>query len=1784
MNRTNSILTAVKVMGLTSENALNLNVTGILLRDLSDMNFDILRDRRPQNDGLNEGAVLSPTALSTVGLRRATQSRSITVQNRSGLDVHVVPDRTPFNHESGFIRNGSIGSFDVSSTGGSGSNDETVPFSLRLSESAIEKVGDREPVYDLPVASICGQTRLYLLRPVAAYESFKPGRQSLMRLLDGRASPETILSEATNSELAFHNAEPVVEWCMQNQRLRSSTVDVFSLDKGRDLLSSLIWSPEDELVDFADSLDSGLADDGPEAAAGTQRAHSPNRGSKQQSSSSGTVNNWLKPYLKNDSPEWTDMTCTLKMARERVMLPDNNWLWVNDWTVDLSGELDVSTDADGWEYEADFETFTRKRRGYQRGDSCRRRRWTRTRIVKPPRPDDPFRQIKLVWEATKDDNGNYHVFVRSHVRVKNSTSTPLSFFVFSPTWDEDVYIGSINAGEDLCVPANVAAAVYMRVAKKNGTNDPLSIRDCVSSERFPILPTSHTSTHHLRVTMELADVSCTTMHYLIGVESRHGVVDITIESALRIVNLLPCELECQFGELLGALDSRTLDNRPVLGGKGTKRISQCESLSIGSGREGSCTAISPWKRPHVSFRVPGYQWSPWQRVVNRKSNSGSWRPPAYEEDWHFSSKGDNDFADETKTIVVFKRVCDGGDPLRVILSVSSDHCPTLRVYSQFWIVDKTGFGCHFAEGFVDFLGSSPDPETSRRSHLPSSEAKDSEMKRDFSLPGHQWSMGKSGMSLFFSGREKLTLAIETGIEDRSGFKGWRKIRSKWVSPLDISIVVPKTAFSVDELNGPRRFELAISVTVCPGIFARTRVITILPRYQIVNLLHRELVVAQDGALDSATFIPSQSAVPFHWEKRSLAPKVRLGVPSVREKGSGVYDSCWTNGRLRVDRVGITAMRLPTDMRQSKIPLVVQAEVRLASKEQSSAVVIVIWAANQNSNPLYLLRNRTPFTILCRQPLSNDHGDGDNEDHGFFMLSNCSDPSVSATDIGCSGSEFGPLLKSFLGLDHTEEFVWVLKSNDVACFGFDDPEKPHSIEWTCAIQGLPRFDRTRNVALLEVDAMGSMSEVHLGGRRRVRCQISAEHSTKVIEFVEINGIPSSRQHDIAGQLSERESRHAGGNFGNGRDLSSVLDVIEIQDEEEDPAFSLRIEVPGLFLSIVDNVSTENFGREILLAMFDKIYFCFSQTREGYHEFELRLMTMQVDNHVHKSIHPVLIFCPRLDESEPLLHMSAVRRLQHHSNTYVFRYAAIRVLEVEIYLDRRTAETIARFIEPLKSVKDEGSDEAHPDWLAMLTSSMGRHFATPDRRAPREIEKMIHTANSGRIYFEQLHLHPVRLSLTFTQEWMEWNPGVESMMLFQFIRGMVRYSRSAVILFYVWILTPPLPRALQASIANAPLVFTSFVVGHVFEAPQALVRVIATHYSSQLTKQIFGILGSLAILGAPTDFITNVGTGVRDFFYEPIQGAVLGPRQFIEGLEAGTQSLARGVFVGIVRGAANVAEVVNANLAGLTADDDFIDERKAHQRMLTDAMSRGATSRSFGDSLTLASASIARGMKSGALGMVEQPTIYASKYGPVGFAKGVGKAAIGAVVKPIVGLGDAAVLVMNHLSDATSKKQVLPKIPKRLRRALPCRSTEKPNCVRLEPYDERASKAQKIVTGGESVDDVYLGHLNIPSHLIIASYQCLWAIDKRSRDPWCVSWEEISHFGLQEEGVPVVVFSQTGLRTFVFDVDSREEATKLYNLLSMQKLKMVSVFNLYRSTYHAARLLTAFPVFSRVTRRT
>lgn len=138
------------------------------MRDFAEMKFDILRDRRSRADAdaddTQEGTLLSPTALSTVGLRRATESRSVSVHNRTGFDVHVVSGANEFVPDlGGLILNDSVASLDSVV-------DDNMALSLRLAQTAVDQIGEREPVYDLPISCSTGDRRLYLLRPIATYE------------------------------------------------------------------------------------------------------------------------------------------------------------------------------------------------------------------------------------------------------------------------------------------------------------------------------------------------------------------------------------------------------------------------------------------------------------------------------------------------------------------------------------------------------------------------------------------------------------------------------------------------------------------------------------------------------------------------------------------------------------------------------------------------------------------------------------------------------------------------------------------------------------------------------------------------------------------------------------------------------------------------------------------------------------------------------------------------------------------------------------------------------------------------------------------------------------------------------------------------------------------------------------------------------------------------------------------------------------------------------------------------------------------------------------------------------------------------------------------------------------------------------------------------------------------------------------------------------------------------------------------------------------------------------
>ncbi|KAJ0015682.1 hypothetical protein NQD34_013972 [Periophthalmus magnuspinnatus] len=79
---------------------------------------------------------------------------------------------------------------------------------------------------------------------------------------------------------------------------------------------------------------------------------------------------------------------------------------------------------------------------------------------------------------------------------------------------------------------------------------------------------------------------------------------------------------------------------------------------------------------------------------------------------------------------------------------------------------------------------------------------------------------------------------------------------------------------------------------------------------------------------------------------------------------------------------------------------------------------------------------------------------------------------------------------------------------------------------------------------------------------------------------------------------------------------------------------------------------------------------------------------------------------------------------------------------------------------------------------------------------------------------------------------------------------------------------------------------------FCTTQQLQRKVIRHYSKQAIKQMYVLVLGLDVLGNPFGLIRGLSEGVEAFFYEPWQGAIQGPEEFVEGVALGVKALVGG----------------------------------------------------------------------------------------------------------------------------------------------------------------------------------------------------------------------------------------------------------------------------------------------------
>jgi vacuolar protein sorting-associated protein 13A/C len=172
---------------------------------------------------------------------------------------------------------------------------------------------------------------------------------------------------------------------------------------------------------------------------------------------------------------------------------------------------------------------------------------------------------------------------------------------------------------------------------------------------------------------------------------------------------------------------------------------------------------------------------------------------------------------------------------------------------------------------------------------------------------------------------------------------------------------------------------------------------------------------------------------------------------------------------------------------------------------------------------------------------------------------------------------------------------------------------------------------------------------------------------------------------------------------------------------------------------------------------------------------------------------------------------------------------------------------------------------------------------------------------------------------------------------------------------------------------------------------------SHYRRQFIKQLYVFVLGLEILGNPYGLVVDLAGSVQTFFYQPFQGAIQGPDEFVEGLGIGLISLFSSSVGGLSGAAMRITGTVGKGIAALSLDDEF-------QRRRQEAINRQP--KNIAENMARGVQGLGSGLFEGVTGVVTKPIQGARKGGVLGFFGGVGKGLIGVIVRPLTGIVDFA----------------------------------------------------------------------------------------------------------------------------------------------------------------------------------
>jgi hypothetical protein len=493
--------------------------------------------------------------------------------------------------------------------------------------------------------------------------------------------------------------------------------------------------------------------------------------------------------------------------------------------------------------------------------------------------------------------------------------------------------------------------------------------------------------------------------------------------------------------------------------------------------------------------------------------------------------------------------------------------------------------------------------------------------------------------------------------------------------------------------------------------------------------------------------------------------------------------------------------------------------------------------------------------------------------------------------------------------------------------------------------------------------------------------------------------------------------------------------------EVPKQVLSVQLHSIGISLVDRTP-----QELLYVTIEGVRYDLATT-DARETLQVTVDNVQIDNQLFCSPNAAIVLFPKPakrknDELCEFVKFVYVRVLGHQKKIDHFEYVSLLVQELFVDLDEPLLLLLLEFVNTELLAALSAAPSSDTD-LALVPS--GAPPLPPAGRTPALAQPL----SARMIYIALLQLNPMRVNVTFR---------ASSSRAATATTGDGAASTASASAAAASSGENKLERLLRASgsvglsnISNAPVRLNALLTKYVFSTWTEVQTRVTTHYMQQVLSQVHRLLGASAAIGNPVGLVSNLGAGVKDFFYEPAQGLTESPAAFGRGVARGTRSLIENSVYGIFNSVSGLTETAATALS--TASFDARYQREREQRRAAQQPAHA------GQGVLMGGLSVARGIVQGVTGIVTEPVRGAREGGALGFARGLGRGVVGVVVKPVIGVVDMASDLTSGVKNSTSVEARRP-LPRRWPRA--CGDGRTP----LLPYDAVAARGAVMLRATRS----------------------------------------------------------------------------------------------------------------------